>query len=198
MKKSCIAVVLGLLASTSAFAQSQGDWTVGLGIGAVLPKSDNGTLAGGEADVNDNVRPTLTAEYFVMDNVGIELLAAWPFKHEIDISGIGDAGDVKHLPPTLSVNYHFPTQSAWKPYVGLGVNYTYFFDESSPLGKLDLDDSFGVAAQIGLDYAVSDNAALRANLRWIDIDSDVKLNGAKIGKAEIDPWVVNVAYVWRF
>lgn len=198
MRRSCVCVLLTLLSTTSAFAQSQGDWTVGLGLGAVLPKSDNGTLAGGKADVDNNVRPTFTAEYFVMDNIGIELLAAIPFKHGVDISGIGNAGDVKHLPPTLSINYHIPTQSAWQPYVGVGVNYTYFFDESSPLGDLELDDSFGVAAQVGVDYALSNNTAVRANVRWIDIDSDVKLDGNKIGKAEIDPIVVNFAYVWQF
>lgn len=198
MRRSCVCVLLTLLSTTSAFAQSQGDWTVGLGLGAVLPKSDNGTLAGGKADVDNNVRPTFTAEYFVMDNIGIELLAAIPFKHDVDISGIGNAGDVKHLPPTLSINYHIPTQSAWQPYVGVGVNYTYFFDESSPLGDLELDDSFGVAAQVGVDYALSNNTAVRANVRWIDIDSDVKLDGNKIGKAEIDPIVVNFAYVWQF
>lgn len=198
MKSYCTALLLGLLSTTGAIAQSQGDWTIGLGVGGVLPKSDNGKLAGGKADIDDSVRPTVTAEYFIQDNIGIELLAAVPFKHNVDISGIGDAGDVKHLPPTLSVNYHFSTQTAWKPYIGLGVNYTYFFDESSPLGDLDLDHSFGVAAQVGVDYALSDNTALRANIRWIDIDSDVKLDGAKIGKAEVDPFVVNFAYVWQF
>ena len=186
------------LAAAPALAQSQGDWTFGLGIGNVNPKSDNGTLAGGEADVDDAYAVVVTGEYFIRDNLGIELLVATPFKHDISIDGIGDAGSTKQLPPTLSLNYHFPTASAWKPYIGAGVNYTTFFQEDSDLGKLKLDDSFGFAVQAGLDYMVSPTAALRFTARWVDIETDVKLDGAKIGTAEIDPVVLSLSYVMQF
>ncbi|WP_052249638.1 OmpW family outer membrane protein [Tateyamaria sp. ANG-S1] len=184
--------------TTGAFAQNQGDWTLGVGVGGVFPKSGNGTLAGAEADIDDGYALTITGEYFIWDNVGIELLAATPFEHDIDLAGVGFAGSVKHLPPTLSVNYHFPTDTKWKPYVGLGVNYTTFFDEQSELGTLELDNSWGVAVQAGVDYAFSPQDAFRANIRWIDIDTDVTLNGAQIGTAEIDPIVLNFAYVRKF
>ncbi len=185
------------LAATPALAQSQGDWTFGIGIGAVMPKSGNGTLAGGAADIDDNTQLTLTGEYFIRDNLGIELLAATPFEHDIRING-GYAGTTKQLPPTLSLNYHFATSGSLTPYVGVGLNYTTFFEESSPLGVLSLDDSVGIALQVGADIAISDKAALRINARWMDIDSDAYLNGAYIGTAEIDPVVVNVGYVHRF
>ena len=181
-----------------AFAQNQGDWTVGVGVGYLDPKSENGTLAGLNADIDSDTRPIFTAEYFIRDNLGIELLAATPFKHTVTLGGSTEAGTVKHLPPTLSLNYHFPTNSAWKPYVGAGLNYTVFFDEQSPLGDLKVDNSFGVSLQAGLDYMVTDKGAVRLNVRWFDIDSDVTLNGNNIGKAEIDPWLVGVSYVHRF
>ncbi|CUH50315.1 OmpW/AlkL family protein [Ruegeria atlantica] len=181
-----------------AFAQSQGDWTVGVGVGYLNPKSDNGTLAGQKAEIDSDTRPIFTAEYFIRDNLGIELLAATPFKHTVTLGGSTEAGTVKHLPPTLSLNYHFPTNSAWKPYVGAGLNYTIFFDEQSALGDLKVDDSFGVSLQAGLDYMVSENGAVRLNVRWFDIDTDVKLNGTKIGKADIDPFLVGVSYVHKF
>lgn len=50
----------------------------------------------------------------------------------------------------------------------------------------------------GVDFAISDSAAIRANLRYINIRSDVTLGGANIGKAKIDPWVAAVSYVHRF
>lgn len=197
-KTTAAAAALLCLTAAPALAQSQGDWVLGIGAGVVAPKSNNGTLAGGPATIDDNTQLTLTAEYFIYDNIGIELLAATPFSHDITIGGIGFAGSTKQLPPTLSVNYHFPTNSAWSPYVGVGINYTTFFDESSPLGTLALDDSVGVAVQAGLDYAISERSALRANVRWIDIDTDATLNGASIGTAEIDPVVFNLAYIHRF
>ncbi|MDX2483097.1 MAG: OmpW family outer membrane protein [Pseudodonghicola sp.] len=178
-------------------AQSQGDWTVGVGFGYVDPKSDNGTLAGAAATVNESVRPTITGEYFFRDNWGIEILAATPFEHDVSVGG-AYAATVKQLPPTLSVNYHIPTQSAFTPFVGVGLNYTTFFDETSPLGTISLDDSWGVAAHAGVDYEISDNGSLRMDVRWVDINSDVTLNGAYIGEAEIDPLVWGISYVHRF
>ena len=179
-------------------AQSQGDWTVGIGVGYLDPKSDNGTLAGFDAEIDSDTRPIFTVEYFIQDNLGIELLAATPFKHDVTLGGSVDAGSVKHLPPTLSLNYHFPTNSAWKPYVGAGLNYTIFFEEDSPLGDLELDNSFGVSLQAGLDYMVTDKGAVRLNVRWFDIDSDVTLDGNDIGTAEIDPFLIGLSYVHRF
>ncbi|MEM9637061.1 MAG: OmpW family outer membrane protein [Pseudomonadota bacterium] len=185
------------LFAAPAVAQSQGDWTFGIGVGSVDPKSDNGTLAGAAADIGSDEALTLTFEYFIRDNIGIELLAATPFEHEISLGG-SPAATTKHLPPTLSVNYHFTNASPWKPYVGLGINYTTFFEEETGLGTLELDDSFGISAQVGVDYKISDNGWLRANIRWFDIDTDASLNGADIGTAEIDPFLFGVAYVHKF
>ncbi len=190
-------LALSTALASPAFAQSQGDWTFGAGIINVNPKSDNGTLAGGPATLNDDTQLSLTVEYFIRDNLGIELLAATPFEHDIAISG-SYAGTTKQLPPTLSLNYHFPTNGKIKPFFGVGVNYTTFFEESSPLGTLSLDDSWGLAVNAGADWQISDNGALRLNVRYMDIDSEAFLNGASIGTANIDPVAVGVAYVHRF
>lgn len=212
MKRSVIAALAmtTAVAAAPALAQQAGDFTVGLGIGYVMPKDDNGSLVGGTigVDVGDSVRPTLTGEYFVYENLGIELLAAWPFKHSISLDGIGKVADTTHLPPTLSLVYHFTNSSAITPYVGVGVNYTNFYDTDLTTygqialgaGKnaLDLSNSWGVAGMAGLDYAVSDSGAIRGEIRYIDIDTDVTLNGTKIGTVAVDPWVFNVAYVFKF
>ncbi|UWS09041.1 OmpW/AlkL family protein [Phaeobacter inhibens] len=180
-----------------ALAQSQGDWTLGVGIANVNPKSDNGTVAGAAATIDDDTALTFTAEYFIRDNIGIELLAASPFEHDISLNGTYTA-TTKHLPPTLSVNYHFPTQTKFKPFVGVGINYTTFFEESSPAGVISLDDSVGLALNLGADWQISDRGALRVNVRYMDIETDVTLNGTKIGTAEIDPVTVGFGYVHRF
>ncbi len=197
-----IAAALALLGAP-ALAQSQGEWTLGLGLHNVNPKSDNGTLAGGTVptEIGDNTRPTITGEYFIRDNLGIEVLAALPFKHAIKSNGT-EIGTVKHLPPVVSLQYHFDATPQWKPFVGLGVNFTGFYDAEArgPLSGADLrvKNSWGLAAHLGADYWISDRAAIRADLRWIDIDADVLLNGSKIGTVEVDPVVVGIAYVMKF
>jgi outer membrane protein len=133
-----LAVVLAVSALPAA-AQSKGDWTLGLGLGYVMQKDDNGSLLDGtvDLDIGDNLRPTITAEYFFMDNLGVEILAAWPFEHSIMSSDLdGKVGATQQLPPTIS--------------------------------------------------------------RRIDIESDVKLNGEKVGTAEVDTWVLGLSYVMTF
>lgn len=196
------AIALGSLAAP-AFAQQAGEWTIGLGAHQVNPKSDNGSLVGGtlDADVGSNVRPTITAEYFLRDNLGLEVLASFPFQHDLNIVGLGRVGSTKHLPPTVSLQYHFG-QGTVKPFIGGGVNYTRFFstDTSGALAGSDveLDDSFGLAAHAGIDFEVSQNGSIRIDARWIDIDTDVKLDGADIGTVNIDPLVYGAAYVFKF
>mgnify|MGYP003390174369 FL=1 len=197
-----VAIVLGSLAAP-AFAQQAGEWTIGLGAHQVNPKSDNGSLAGGtlDADVGSNVRPTITAEYFLRDNLGLEVLASFPFQHDLNIVGLGRVGSTKHLPPTVSLQYHFG-QGTVKPFIGGGVNYTRFFstDTSGALAgsDLELDDSFGLAVHAGIDFEVSQNGSIRIDARWIDIDTDVTLDGTDIGTVNIDPLVYGAAYVFKF
>ncbi len=202
MKTISILALTAAVLAGPALAQSAGDWTIGLGLASVMPKDDNGTLTAGALDVGNDLRPSITVEYFVRDNIGVELLAATPFKHDVSVGDLGKVGTVKHLPPVLSLNYHWDTGSAFQPYAGVGVNFTGFWDEktSGDLegSELRLKNSWGLAAQVGADWWLNDRAALRGTLRWIDIDSDVYLDGDKIGKAEVDPLVVQAAYVMRF
>lgn len=197
MKHIILPVLLALGTAAPALAQSAGDWTLGFGLGYVGPKDDNGLLAGAATTIDSSVRPTLTAEYFLRDNLGVELLAAAPFKHTATIAGVGTA-TTKQLPPTLSLVYHFDQGGKFVPFAGAGLNYTIFFSEKSALGTVKMDDSFGVALMAGFDVRLSERGALRTEVRWMDIDSDVTLNGAPIGTAEIDPLVVGVSYVIKF
>lgn len=192
-----------LLASVAvpALAQEKGDFLLGLGLGWVEPTQESNTLAG-QIDVDGNLRPTITVEYFVADRIGIELLAAWPFQHDVNLQGAGKVAEVKHLPPTLSLQYHFVNQSKVTPFIGAGINYTYFFDEDGKGAlagtSVNLDDSWGFALHAGLDYAITDRSALRADVRYIDIETDTEVGGVDIGKVKIDPWVFNLAYVMKF
>ena len=200
---SGLAVALSLCA-LPALAQSQGDWTVGIGAHQVNPKSDNGKLAGGTLplSIDSDIKPTVTFEYFVHQDLGIEVLAALPFKHDIEVKGVGKVGSTKQLPPVVSLQYHFNSAGKVSPFVGAGINYTTFFSEDTTGAlagtKLKLEDSWGLAAHVGVDIALTDKSALRVDLRWADIDSKVKVDGASMGTANIDPLVYGLAYVMKF
>lgn len=201
--RSTLALALALAALPAA-AQSQGDWTFGIGAHQVDPKSGNGALAGGTLplDIDSGVSATVTLEYFVRDGLGIEVLASWPFRHDIAVDGVGTVGSTKHLPPTFSLQYHFNHAGKVSPFVGAGLNYTLFFDEDTrgvlAGSDLELDDSWGAAAHAGVDFAIGERGSIRIDARWIDIDTDVTVDGAGLGTAEIDPLAYGAAYVLKF
>ena len=213
MKSRIPVLALAALAAAAALpaaAQSKGEWTLGVGVHNVDPKSNNGRLDATALElgvlpptrVGSSARPTITAEYFVRDNLGIEVLAALPFRHDIDIEGVGKVGSTKHLPPVVSLQYHFANHSKATPFVGIGLNYTTFFSEDTTGAlagtRLKLDDSWGLAAHVGVDFKIGERGALRLDARWADIDSDVSVNGVDIGTANIDPLVYGVAWVTKF
>ena len=150
----------------------------------------------------------------VTEHWGLELLAATPFSHDIDVNEIdAQAGETKHLPPTLTVQW-YPRghKDGWQPYFGVGLNYTYFFDEEADsdlegiVGKadLDLDDSFGLSASAGVDIPFGENWMFNAGVWYIDIDTtaEVTLREADNAKVkfdvDIDPWVYNIGIAYKF
>ena len=179
------------------------NWVFRFGIHDVAPQSNNGTLADGayKAELSDSARPTASIEYLFTPNVGLDVLAAWPFTHTLDLNGI-KAAEFKQLPPTVGVNWHFLTDGSWSPFVGVGLNYTYVFDEKTqgPLAgtKLSVDNSFGPAAHLGVDFNVAPRWLITVDARWIDIEATAHVNGADVGKVKVDPWVFGISAGYRF
>ena len=205
--QSLVLAAATALTMTTAFAVPAGTWSVAAGAHYVDPKSDNGTLNNGlSVDVDGDVRPTISGEYFIANNVGVELLAAIPFHHDFNLNNPDGTtaltGKTQHLPPTLSLQYHFDGYNLpmnVKPFVGVGVNYTTFFKERISTGvDLDLDDSVGVAGHIGLDIPFAPTESFRIDARYMDIKTDATLNGTDIGEIDISPWVYGVAFVKQF
>jgi outer membrane protein len=200
--KQLVAAVLVLAVAPFAHADD-GAWRFTVGAHNVDPKSDNGSLAAGALDVEvgDNWRPSVTLEYFLNDHLGIEVLAALPFKHEVKLNG-ADAGEIKHLPPTVSLQYHFAPDAKISPYVGAGVNFTWIYSEDSagPIAgtELKLKNSWGLAAHAGVDFKLENDWFVGVDARWMDIDSDVSVDTVQVGTVEVDPLVYGFYVGKRF
>jgi len=108
----------------------------------------------------------------------------------------------KQLPPTVTLQYHFSPQAAFSPYVGLGINYTFFFDietKGALAGtSLDLDSSWGAALQLGADFRLAGDWRANVDVRWIDIDTEASGSATGSFDVEIDPWVLTVGVGRRF
>ena len=205
-------------------AYEKGDFVLRLGAVNVDPDSDssNINLPGVptlNAEVDDDTQFGVIPMYMVTDNVGIELLTATPFEHDITLNGKGvnlKAGSTKQLPPTITVQW-YPRggQSGWQPFLGMGVNYTIFFDEDTDkeldetlnaiLGAtdvdLDLDNSFGLSAQAGVDIPFAKNWAVSFEVWYIDISTNATVRtdvGNVHFKTDIDPFVYHIGIAHRF
>jgi len=218
MKKTLLTIALLSSLSTAAFANQAGDILIRGGATMVSPDSGksaiqlSGTDSGMALSVGDDTQLGLNFVYFFDSNWAIELLAATPFDHDIELHAAGATtllADTKQLPPTLSALYYFNTGSALKPYVGLGINYTVFFDNSftsaysdAGFSNLELDNSFGYSVQVGADYEIDKNWSVNVSARYIDISTDASfsVNDSPIGSSSVDvnPMVYSVMLGYTF
>lgn len=222
MNRITVLALMGL--AGAAQAHEAGDMIFRGGVATVAPDAssselvlDGGAIAGSEADVDDGTALGLTFVYMFTDRIGLEVLASSPFSHDISAQtgalGLGEvaAGETKHLPPTVSLQYFLTDPgSRWQPYVGAGLNYTLFFDEDVDgqlegvlgAGDLDLDASLGLAVQAGVDYMINDQWLVNLGVWWVDIDTDATFSfesGARLTTdVEIDPWVYSLSVGYRF
>ncbi len=218
--KKVVCMLTGLLAvGAGQVAAKEGDWIVRAGIANVDPDASSDVAkielapnADLDVDVDDDTQLGLTAVYMVTDHIGLELLAATPFEHDISSGTLGlDVGSTKHLPPTLNVQYYFlGTDSNFRPYAGVGINYTVFFDEDTAgefeavAGKSDLslDDSWGLSLQVGLDYHINDRWLVNAAVWNLDIETTATIKTENLGKiktdVDIDPWVYMLGVGYKF
>jgi len=204
-----LAVASACLLPLPAAAQGEGDVLLRFGAASVMPNDDSGEvkpLDGTGVEVKDGSSLAFTVTYMLTDNVGLELLGALPFEHDIKgnkgaIDGV-DVGTIEHLPPTFVAQYYFQPASNVRPYVGGGINYTIFSNEEADseleniVGEtdIDLDDSVGLAVVGGVDVDINQDWYFNASLWYIDIETKAKLDTAGAGDLEVDvdvdPWVV--------
>lgn len=201
MRIKSAALLASILAATAgqAMAYEAGDIVLRAGIANVNPDTSDSDIADGalDLDVDNNTQLGLTATYFITPTVGVQLLGATPFKHDITAGGT-TIGETKHLPPTVTVQWYPQINDKIHPYVGVGLNHTFFFEDDSVLGDLELSDSTSYALEAGVDIDLGSNLVLNAAVWKIDINTDVKLNGTNLGELEIDPLAYMIGVGYKF
>ncbi|MGZ9740999.1 OmpW/AlkL family protein [Pseudomonas azerbaijanorientalis] len=232
MNKSLLSASLVALALAAPLANAfeAGDILIRAGAITVNPEADSssvkvdqGPLAGadlgGKATLSSDTQLGLNFAYMLTNHLGIELLAATPFEHDVKLKGTalsaanGKLGTLKHLPPTLSLVYYpLDPKSAFQPYVGGGINYTYIYDEhvgsqaqSAGFSNFKAENSWGLAWQVGADYMLTDNIMINAQVRYIDIDTRATVENNSIAPGtrarvdvDVDPFIYMVGLGYKF
>ncbi len=207
-----------ILAATPSRAVQKGDWLIRAGVGHVAPNDKSGAvtgLPGSGVEVGSATNLAVNFTYMFRDDMGVEVLGALPFKHDIKASGtiaaLGKIAETKQLPPTVVLVYNFAPASNVRPYAGIGLNYTTFFSEkvtdslSGLADDISLKDSTGLAAEVGVDVDINKQMFFNASLWRMDIDTTATLSNSGGGGLDgatvdvtIDPWALFVGVGWRF
>jgi outer membrane protein len=189
-----LAIAAGTALPLAAQAQ-EGPWLVR--VRAVNLDSANKDSTGLNLSVNNKVIPEVDVSYFFTPNIAAELILTYPQKHTLK-AGDTEIGTLKHLPPTLTAQYHFTQLGAFKPYLGAGLNYTRFSSVNLPAG-VDIErDSVGFALQAGVDFEVAKNVYVNLDVKKVQIRTDVSAGGTTIGTFKVDPLLVGLGVGMRF
>jgi len=200
-----------LQAAAPCRAAEESPWMVRVRALGIFPDDSSSriTLIGGEASVDSAVTPELDISYFFTDNIAAELVLAYS-EHDVSAektsvgNGHIDLGSLDLLPPTLTLQYHFTPQNAFRPYVGAGVSYVLIPDEDPGKVATAVDyenGQIGLALQVGFDYFFTKNWCFNVDVKkvWVDVDATVHALGTTVATSvDVDPWLIGVGFGYRF
>jgi len=176
------------------------------------PTASSVSIIGGDINATSQAAPELDVSYFFTDNIALELIAA-STRHNVSVtnSALGkvDVGSIWILPPTVTLQYHFFPKERFSPYIGAGVNMSFFY-ASKPneptIRSWSLGSTFGPAIQVGFDYNIAGNWFLNMDVKQIfmRVQGPVHTNiGGPRGttvqaRTWLNPTVVGVGVGYRF
>ncbi|WP_342331656.1 OmpW family outer membrane protein [Pedobacter sp. FW305-3-2-15-E-R2A2] len=210
MKKLIVSMAL-MMAGLYAYPQSSQtgeQWRVRLRGVAVIPQESASIgVIGGDAKISNSFIPELDFTYFFNKHFAAELILGTT-RHKVstvgsDLSAIGaassakvDLGKVWLLPPTLTLQYHYPV-GKFNPYLGAGVNYTIFYsaDEGPVVKGIKYKDKFAFAAQAGFDYDISKRLFINVDLKKIFLSTTATVDASNLtpsGSPQLAPVLSNI------
>lgn len=193
---------LALAIAPAAFAQDgAADKRVSVVAGySMVETTRNPEIAGTRTEFDGEGTPTLGVTWHVTDNWGVEAWAADSYGQRVNAGG-QKVGSVEAQPWSLSGQYRFGTpDSTVRPFVGLGYHETNYDNETpTAVGeRVGIETAKGAVATVGMDVNISPTWFARADARYFQADSDLRIDGEKAGDAKLDPVVVGVGIGARF
>ena len=216
-----IAAAAALAACGLVSAQSAGSWLARVGVTHLAPDVNSGNLSAPsfpntKVDAKSNTQLGGGITYMLTDNLAVDVPLATPFKHDLTgdgaIAGVGKLGSTKAIPATLMMQYRFnEANAAFRPYVGLGVTYAYFYDEKTTAtlngltgGTLanpttaKVDNKFGALAQLGFVYNFNERWFVDASYSKSFLKTKIHLSSGQSINVKLDPNVFALAVGYRF
>lgn len=197
-----------LVAGVVAVASSaSANLTFKAGVGYLDPTADkdiNADLGLTKAEVSGEAALLPSFDYrFGGTPFSAELLLATPFEHTVKVGDTTkeEIATFKHLPPTVTFKYNTPEFAGGvSANVGIGATVLVPYEEYLTDGtKLKADTAVAPAAQVGISYSPKKSPwGVFADVRYVDLKTDLKLDGNKIGELEVNPLVYSIGVSHKF
>ncbi|MEO7159814.1 MAG: OmpW family outer membrane protein [Polaromonas sp.] len=198
-----LASLMAACAAAPSMAQQN---TIKLGASNVRPHATSAsdfsgpfTPSGISVAVLNKNTPFFSYTREINDQWDVELALGAPPTHDIvlKINNPGLPGSaqalngqvgakVRQVAPTLFVNYKFLEKSSpWRPFIGIGINYTRFDKTSSTVAgnalnggatSIALEDSAGLALQGGMSYQINPQWSLSVSFATAQVKSKITTN----------------------
>jgi outer membrane protein len=192
------------MVSTAMAAEDFKRWSVSTQIMYLDVDTDSvgADAAGLGISTEDAMTGGLVVEYFFTPSISAELVAAVAHL-DMDVAGGAIGGEAWVLPPSLYAKYHFMPESMISPYVGAGVNWMYFWDESLNAGGstigLNVDQSFGWNAKVGADIKITENLYANVDVMYLSNETEIDISGiARNVDLDVKVMSYNVGLKYRF
>ena len=215
-----VAIAALSIAAQGAFAQSAGSIMARVGYGTIAPQVSSGDLSapslpGSKTDVGSASNLMGGVTYMYTDNISFDVPLALPFKHKIygagALAGVGQIADTLALPITVLAQYRFlDAKAQFRPYVGLGATYAYFFNEvgsgtltsltnpGGPPTTLKIDGQFTVTGQIGATYAIDNHWFVDGFYSMTPLKTKTTLSTGQTVDVTLDPNSYGLAIGYKF
>jgi outer membrane protein len=213
--RTLVLTIAATLAVPAAFAQEPGSndsasasgkrFAVVGGYSLLEPRSNPGSVAGAQSEVDGGGAATLSGSWYATDNIAVELWgAADKFDHRVKLNG-AKAASVSQQPIALSGQYHFGgADNTVRPFVGLGYYESNFDAENADAAgpaagaRVGVTTQKGAMATVGADFNITPTWFARTDLRYMHGGADVEVNGVKAGEIDLDPYLLGVGIGARF
>jgi outer membrane protein len=204
--KLSLITLFAFLTTSQALAKDSNDWIV-RGRALYVKTDAKGTAdskIGGNLNIDFDRIPEFDITKFITPNLAAELiLGTTEHKVNLNNSALGasqNLGSVKLLPPTLTLQYHLNPTAIFKPYVGAGLNYTFFYGVKNRgvVSSAKYHDRLGYALQAGLDYMINEKFGINFDVKKIFLKTHVQINNSISSNVRIDPWLLGTGVSYHF
>lgn len=241
--------VVASTASSGAFAQKAGDVTIYVGGAYILPNDShvsglstdgpannpyqanvlrqyNAQVSKVGAKVENSAAFIASVFYMFTDNIGAELTLGAPVLMKVTTSdpagSYSNAASARAAFPSIIAKWVFNQPGdAWRPYLGVGLNYTYFnsvtantdYPNVNSLANAgaSLSSSWNPVLNGGVIYNFDEHWSLNAGVSWVPLSSTASFNSnvpsfgpyaggtyTTTGKLNINPFDFTLKIGYRF